>query len=204
MLLPDGENYAATWREPDSVLVTGKVTLGNHALHLDGTGRDGRLARRAIAYTDIAGVRIGRETDELLQSQRTLVLERTTGPPLLLDVIGPGMLFELAEVLATISAERKDSFERVVLVVPLDHDAIEAARARLAAGPTFDPAEHGLERHEVFLTDEEAVFVFEGQHANEIVQQLLGDRDVFSAALEWQPLMSAAPRLARSVYAWRR
>ena len=50
---------------------------------------------------------------------------------------------------------------RLVVVVPLADGARERARELLEQGPPFDPAATHLERHSVYLTDREAVFVFE-------------------------------------------
>ena len=196
------ESYAAVWREPGGAIASGKVTLDRDAIRLQGTTREGHLSRREIPYAEIAGVRIGREPGEQVNSRRTLVLERISAPPLLLDVVGAGTLFELADLLAALTLEHRDRYERIVLVLPLDEQTIEQARALVASGPTFDPAEAGLERHEVFFTDREAVFLFEGPDVSNAVQRLAGDQSVFRSAVEWRLLLTAAPRLARPAYSW--
>ena len=50
---------------------------------------------------------------------------------------------------------------RLVVVVPLADGAKDRARELLDKGPPFDPNATGLERHSVYLTDHEAVFIFE-------------------------------------------
>jgi hypothetical protein len=199
-----GESYAAIWRESNGAIAHGKAELCPQALRLDGVAAGGQLSRREIPYTEIEGVRIGREAEERLNSRPTLVLERASAPPLQLDVLGAGMLFELADLLAALTIDRRERYQRVTLIVPLKEQAIEHARTLVAEGPPFDPEEKGLERHEVFLTDHEAVFFFEGPNAADIVQRLARDPNAWRAAVKWRRLIAAAPRLAHSAYAWQR
>ena len=93
---------------------------------------------------------------------------------------------------------------RVLVVVPLRPDAVETARRLVDDGPPFALEETTLEVHTVYLTDHEAVFVFEGPDARSIVERLVGEADVWSAATAWRACLAAKPRLAETVYAWRR
>src|SRR3982751_636264 len=49
---------------------------------------------------------------------------------------------------------------KLAIVLPLDLGKGDVAREYLDEGPPFDLAEAGIEAHEVFLTDEEVIFVF--------------------------------------------
>ena len=71
-----------------------------------------------------------------------------------------GIISELAEHLASQLGEER-VMSRAVVVLPLREGASEQAAELLRGGPPFDPEEVGLERHHVFLTEREAVFVFE-------------------------------------------
>jgi hypothetical protein len=77
-------------------------------------------------------------------------------------------------------------------------------QALLAEGPPFDPGATPLERHDVFVTDREVVFLFEGPEAREAVQELAGDPGVWRAAARWRELLAGRPRIADDVYAWER
>jgi hypothetical protein len=55
----------------------------------------------------------------------------------------------------------------VAVIVPLKVGHDDRAKEPVAQGPPFDPAALGLERHEVFVTAREAVFVFAGPHVRE-------------------------------------
>jgi hypothetical protein len=199
---PCADSYAAVWREQEGVLATGKVVLGPYALRLEGRRRGGQLCRHEVAYSELAGVHIGREPGEKVNGRPTLLLERVSGPSFQIDLLGIGLLSELTELLATLSAERSAPVERLAVVVPLRKNRVERARLLLEVGPPFDLEQSGLRRHEVFITEREVVFLFEGRQVLEVVQQLVRDPDAWRAALEWRSLIAAPPRIARSVFVW--
>jgi hypothetical protein len=77
----------------------------------------------------------------------------------------------------------------------------------LAKGPPFDPGEKGLEKHVVYLSADEVVFVFEGPEVDVVLDELIENpfEPVVVAALErWRPLIDGNPRIARPAYEWRR
>ena len=92
--------------------------------------------------------------------------------------------------------------ERVIVVAPLREGSREVARMLLESGPPFDPAEVGLAAHSVLLTESEAVFVFEGEDAGSVVQELVGRAEVWQAATAWREWLAGKPRLAETAYAW--
>jgi hypothetical protein len=56
---------------------------------------------------------------------------------------------------------------RFVITARLREGSAEKVAQILREGPPFDIAETSLERHEVFLSEGEVVFLFEGTHAEE-------------------------------------
>jgi hypothetical protein len=93
---------------------------------------------------------------------------------------------------------------RLVLVVPLKDGAREEARSLLAQGPPFDLEATDFDRHEVFLTECEVVFVFESRGSPATLRLPGEDPRVWKAAAAWQEVMAERPRKAETVYAWRR
>ena len=93
---------------------------------------------------------------------------------------------------------------RIVVVVPLREGSQETARLLIADGPPFDLDASALERHEVYLTESEAVFVFEGPGAREEVERLVGDPGVLRAAVAWRECLAARPRIAERSFDWSR
>jgi hypothetical protein len=197
-------NYGAVWRELGGATASGKAVLQPESLLLEGTSDEGTFLRRELPYTEIVSVRIGREASERLHARPTLILECASAPTLQMGVLGPGMLFELADLLTTLTLEQPERLDSVVLVVPLEEGVVEEARALAAGGPPFDPTQWGLERHEVFFTSSEAVFLFEGRDAGRLVAELVQDPAGWRAALRWKELLAAPPRLGESAYSWAR
>jgi hypothetical protein len=107
---------------------------------------------------------------------------------------------ELASRLATVRRDSQPS-ERLALVVPLRAGTKPKAESLLAQGPPFDPAALGLESHEVFLTEHEAVFVFEGVPAV-LLSRSTEHETIWAAAATWEPLVEGSIRFAEREYAW--
>ena len=94
--------------------------------------------------------------------------------------------------------------QRLVVVVPLKTDSRAQVREILAAGPPFDLAATDFDRHDVFLTDEEVIFSFEGKHAKDGLRLPAEDPALWRAAEAWRPYLAGRPRVASSAFSWTR
>jgi hypothetical protein len=95
--------------------------------------------------------------------------------------------------------------QQLAIIVPLKEGSGALAAELLDAGPPFDPEEAGFERHAVFLTDEEAVFVFEGREVAWNLDDLVDDpfHPLLQEAIgRWTEITEGRPRLARTAYSW--
>jgi hypothetical protein len=92
---------------------------------------------------------------------------------------------------------------RMVVVVPIKESAREHVRALVAKGPPFDLPSSGLDAHHVFLTDREAIFVFEAGDRSAL-ERLVSDVDVWVAAEAWEASLAGRPRIAKDAYSWTR
>lgn len=192
--------YAVTWQEPDGVRHSGRLELGTEALRLEGRNGAGPLSR-SVHYTDVERYRLAHASGDRLQGRPTLILELTDESAIkIASVAQPGIIREVAERLAGLAA-RPDRVQRAALVVPLRPGAKEQAEALLRGGPPFDPAELGLSGHEVYVTDDEVVFVFEGI-PSAFVERLAADESIWDAADAWRPLVEGRIRYADQAYAW--
>jgi hypothetical protein len=119
-------------------------------------------------------------------------------------VAQPSLIGEIAERLAALQLDaRKD--RRIVVVLPLKPDAHAPVRALLKQGPPFDPASiDGLERHEVYLAADEAVFVFESALGADGLAPLLADPKLWEHASAWGEHVAGAPRIAEEAFSWSR
>lgn len=195
-----GASYPVLWSEPDEGPVSGTLTVDGDAVRLDG-GRQGQVVRRSIAYRDLAGVRVGRARGDLLAGRPAIVVERHRAPALLVRPLGAGLLSELADLLARL-CETRDRVEQVAVVLPLRPGGLGAARELVAEGPPFDPAEAEIERHAVFLTEREAIFVFSGSDACDHVRSFMDDMAVWHAADRWAACLDGPPRLAEATFSF--
>jgi hypothetical protein len=91
----------------------------------------------------------------------------------------------------------------LAIVATLRDGAEEDARRLLEHGPPFDPAVRGFDRHVVFLSANEVVFVFEGPEAEWRLDEIVDEPGLVREALgRWRTVVDGAPRIARPVYAW--
>ncbi len=93
---------------------------------------------------------------------------------------------------------------RLAVIAPIKWGSYRAAKSLIEKGPPFDPGLTPLDRHEVFLTDTEVVFVFEGPGVSESLDSLLDDLSVWQEADAWRAHLAGRPRLAEDLYHWER
>lgn len=97
--------------------------------------------------------------------------------------------------------------ERLSVVARFKPEAAERVKELLASGPPFDLEEHGIERHTVYLTARDAVFVFEGPNVEWEVDDLAGDflqSELQAALTAWKTLLGEEPHIGRAVFHWTR
>ena len=97
--------------------------------------------------------------------------------------------------------------KRVAIVARLAAGAQERARSLLREGPPLDLAGSGFDRHAVFVSDSEVVFVFEGDEVEWKLDDVVSD--FFQAHLrdaleQWGDLVEGEPQLAEEAYFWQR
>jgi hypothetical protein len=73
----------------------------------------------------------------------------------------------------------------------------------LAGGPPFDLSKEGFEHHEVFLGDNEIVFVFTGPGAASELQRLASGSELAARMMSLSEIL-AAPRLLQQTFSWER
>jgi len=193
-------SYAVKWHEPDGQDYVGRLELGPRVLHLVGDAGGARVDRQ-IGYDELEGLRIGHDAGERVDGRRTLVIERPQGAyHLTSTVFEGGILQELVDRLSELSLAAP---RRATIVVPLKEGALARVRELAAAGPPFDPNETQLTRHQLLLTAQEAIFLFETADERGL-QALLAEVDVWAAASAWHDLVAGPPRLAEIAYSWER
>ena len=195
--------YGVVWREGHKPLARGKLELLPRAVRLDGMSGS-EPASREIAYDYLAEIRIGRSPEERIDGRPSLVLAPRTGETLAIaSVAQSGVVAEIAERLAAMQFG-SEGRRRLAIILPLHEESREAVRALLAAGPPFDPETLGLDRHQVFLTASEAVFVFESDLGASGLEPLLQQPELWQSAAAWHDHLAGPPRIAEDAFSWAR
>jgi hypothetical protein len=167
---------------------SGKLQLLADAVRVSGSDPGATLD---VPYGDLSGVWL---------EHRTLVLERRNGEIIRVrSAAQPRILFELARRLARF-LQPKQAGRSFAVIVPLTPGTREQARQLIEHGPPFDPKTLGVRRHEVFLSDNEAVFVFESPV--DALEELLAEPRTLTAAAAWRDCVGGLARIADEAYSW--
>jgi hypothetical protein len=202
--------YAASFCSGFSAPAAGALVLEEDRLRLEGRSLQGQLELN-IPYSELSEVRIGRLPEELVNGNAALLLSRRDGELFRVKPIGFGLLHELADLLASLANEHAEGNEQVAVVLPLRAGRLWRARELVAQGPPFDPAVLRLRKHEVYLTEAEAIFVFEGRNVRRMIERLTHDPTLWQAGLAWRSCIGGRPRLitetrhlvdAQPAYSW--
>jgi hypothetical protein len=192
--------YAVSWEEPNGSAGSGRLELGADALLLEGQNGSSGVSR-AFPYRNVSGLHVARSGGQRLHDRPTLIIELAGGGSLRITGVGQAWIVtELASRLGELRHDRR-MIERLAVVLPLKPGAKPRAERLLAQGPPFDPSQLRLENHEVFLTDQEAIFVFEGV-PDLLLMRSAGNETIFTAAAAWEPLLDGSVRFAERAYAW--
>jgi hypothetical protein len=192
--------YAVTWEEPDGIRRSGRLELGTDALHLVGSNGDG-AASTELPYTDVRRFGLARSGGERLQGRPTLLLELPGGQILkIAGVSQPGIVAELSDRLAMLTGD-PSKVEKAAIVVPLRPGSRAEVEELLRNGPPFEPERLGLVRHEVYVSDDEVIFVFQGLPSM-FAERLAEDDSFWSAATAWRRLVRGRARFAEAAYSW--
>jgi hypothetical protein len=96
--------------------------------------------------------------------------------------------------------------DRFVLVARLKPDGRRRAEELLAEHSAFGDAEleAAFDRHSIFLSESEVVFLFEGEGAHESVRAMFNDPVASTLVGHWLPLFDGPLHQASQAYDWER
>jgi hypothetical protein len=194
-------SYGVLWQQAEGTIVSGRLELLPLGFRFTPTEEGARGDE--VHYEDLAAIRFGIEQADELEGRPAVVVERRVGPSIRIASAAEGSLAsELARGLEAVALGGEMAPTRLLVIIPLKEGTVAAARRLLRSGPPFAPAQVGLERHEAYLTANEAVFVFESLEGQAGLRGLLTSAAVWEAAPAWRDLMAGPPRIAEAVYSW--
>jgi len=96
--------------------------------------------------------------------------------------------------------------DRFVLVARLKADGRQRAKELLAEHSAPGAAElaTALDRHAVFLSESEVVFLFEGERTHDSVRAIFNDPAQSTLISHWLPLFDGPLHQAEEAYLWER
>jgi hypothetical protein len=193
-------SYGVVWKEGSRAPVPGKLELLPHGLRLEGLE-----SICEVPYEALAAIRVGRSASERINGGPSVIVERNLGDPITIATVAqPSVVGEIAERLAALCLGAETS-NRVIVIVPLKPKSHASVSRLLKQGPPFDPgAIEGLDRHQVFLTPDEAVFLFESHLGADALAPLLADPKLWEAVSAWGEYVAGPPRIADEVFSWTR
>ena len=186
--------YPVVFQDADHVPTAGRLEVVDGCVLLTGDRR-GKLVEHELPSAELSEVRIGHAAGERLNGYATIVLERRSQTPVLVAPLASVLLHEIADLLATLSAEPIDVSDEIDLSVPLRPNAQQRVRELIAQGPPFDPAALKLRRHQVLLGPDEVIFAFEGPQIRQTLERTLTQPSLWKAGLAWRRCIAGPPRI---------
>jgi len=111
--------------------------------------------------------------------------------------------FDISEVAGQLDQlAANPHLRKLAIVLPIDDGKRAVARDYLQEGPPFDLRAAGVDAHEVFLTDSEAIFVFGLPQGPATLEQVLADEEFWSVVASWEHIAAGPPRLAHVAFDW--
>jgi hypothetical protein len=191
------KRYPVVFREQGGTATAGSLEVDEDRLLLSG-GTGQRRRELSVPLPEITEIRIGRLPADRLNGYATLLLDRESVPAVQVAPVGAGLLHEIADLVRTLTTERLADTEELAVVVPLRRGCRAQAAKLLAAGPPLDPGALGLTSHQVYLREDEAVFVFRGQDVSARVETAVRSPALWRAGLAWHDCIAGRPRIVRS------
>jgi hypothetical protein len=94
--------------------------------------------------------------------------------------------------------------QRIAVIAKLKPESEKRATELVESGPPFDPDKLGFERHSVYLSGDNVIFVFEGGRLDQLLHGVVKDPANVGALGAWEPLIDGFPTVAREAFSWER
>lgn len=198
--------HSVVWVLNDGDPITGTLEIAGADIRLAGHAQDGTGATCRIAAAEVVHVsESGAELDRV-NGQRSVVVDERSGRRLLIapQAVG-GQLRELAALLENASGLAGRALTRVAVRVPIHPKQVGRVRALVAGGPPYDlDGVPGLDHHDVYVSDCDVLFVFEGADPGLAVERVMRDARAWGAFEDWDEHVAGAPSVVQPDYTWSR
>jgi hypothetical protein len=198
--------YPVVWTLNDGDPIPGALEVAGEDIRLTGRTQDGTEATSRIAAAEVLHVRESGIEADRVSGLRTVVVDERGGRRFLIAPRAGGeQLSEIAALLEEAAGLAGRPVTRVVVRVPVDPQHVEHVRELVRRGPPYDLSYvPGLERHEVYVTAGDAIFLFEGSDPGLAVERVMRDARVWSALESWDEYVTGSPSVVEPDYTWSR
>ena len=191
-------SYGVRWREHDVDLPC-RLVVAPDSIRLVALEEESDVIRE-LPFDEIRAISV--HPSEAGPGHAIVVLESAVGGYVEIEsAVDRWLVAELVHKVAVHGLGGAHGRDRLLVSVGLLPGSHEAVRALLEAGPPFDPSGTALAAHDVFLLENEAVFLFETDDREALAVQALRIRE---SATAWRAVMGGEIRLAEHAYSWTR
>jgi len=191
--------YGVVWREQDAEQA-GRLEVGPLTLRLTALD-DEHAVVRELAFDAVTAVELRPPGGGTLHT--TVVLTSRDGRTVEIEsAVERWILGELVESVFVHNLRGGRGGQRILVALELKPGCRDAAQQLLRAGPPFDPSGTALRLHDVFLLEDEALFLFDTDDRDDL--ERLAEPRFWQAAAAWAELMAGRVRLADHAYSWTR
>ena len=191
--------YGVVWREGGAE-EAGRLLLGHGSISFTDF-EFGDAIKRRVTLDEIRVAELRRTESD--SHRASVVLTLRNGRQVEIESAAEAwIMISLVENVVTQILTAAGRRRHILLAVRLKPGCLDAARERLREGPPFDPARTRLVFHDVFLLEDEVLFVFETDGTDRLEQLL--DFDAWDLVAKWSELLTGEVRLAESAYSWAR
>ena len=186
--------FGVLWREHSGESTSARLRVEPARIVL--TRNDGNTSERGVALDEIVGV----ETRAGEDGRSTVALELRGGDRIELESNVERHI--LTQLLERLFVNGLGATQRILVAARLKPGAHKAARALLRDGPPFPPEATPLVLHDVYLLDDEVLFLF-GSEDGAATEALVAP-EFWAAGGAWRDVIAGEVRLAERAYSWSR
>lgn len=198
--------YPVVWALNDGDPITGTLEIAGGDIRLTGHTDAGTMASSRIAAAELFRVREGGGQGDRVTGLPTVAVDERGGRRFLIaPQAGGEQLREVAGLLQAAAGLAGSAVTRVLVRVPVDAEEAVHVRELIRRGPPYElEGMPGLERHEVYVTDRDVLFFFEGTDPGFAIERIVRDARVWSALESWDAYVMGPPSVVEADYTWTR
>jgi len=190
--------FGVTWKNRDGAARSARLSIERTEIVLTSLDRAG--GRRKVPFDELVAIESVPPAEHAGDERPTLVMKLRGGDEI--ELRSNVDRWIVADLLEGLFAHGLGGTRRILVAARLKPGAREQAAMLLRSGPPFPPEATPLVLHEVYLLEDEVLFLFDVEEG--VASDALRKPDFWAAAGAWRDLIDGEVRLAERVYRWSR